>query len=62
MTTILDGETLFRETLLFSAYALTPYILLTPVLNLASRLMDGNQAGLYEIGRASCRERALVTV
>ena len=47
MTTILDGETLFRETLLFSAYALTPYILLTPVLNLASRLMDGNQAGLY---------------
>lgn len=47
MTTILDGETLFRETLLFSAYALTPYIVLTPVLNLASRLMDGNQAGLY---------------
>ena len=53
MTTILDGETLFRETLLFSSYALTPYILFTPILNIASRLMDGNQMGLYatiEIG------------
>lgn len=53
MTTILDGETLFSETLLFSSYALTPYIVLTPILNIASRLMDGNQMGLYatlEIG------------
>lgn len=53
MTTILDGETLFTETLLFSAYALTPYIVFTPILNIASRLMDGNQLGLYatlEIG------------
>lgn len=53
MTTILDGETLFRETLLFSSYALTPYIVFTPILNIASRLMDGNQLGLYatlEIG------------
>lgn len=53
MTTILDGETLFRETLLFSSYALTPYIIFTPILNIASRLMDGNQMGLYatlEIG------------
>ncbi len=47
MTTILDGETLFRETLLFSAYALVPYILFTPILNVASRLMDGGQMGLY---------------
>jgi len=47
MTTILDGETLFRETLLFSSYALTPYIVFTPILNIASRLMDGNQLGLY---------------
>lgn len=47
MTTILDGETLFRETLLFSAYALVPYILFTPILNIASRLMDGGQMGLY---------------
>ena len=53
MTTILDGETLFTETLLFSSYALTPYIVFTPILNVASRLMDGNQLGLYatlEIG------------
>ena len=41
MTTILDGETLLSETLLFSAYALTPYIVFTPILTLASRIMDG---------------------
>ena len=50
MTTILDGETLLSETLLFSAYALVPYILFTPILTLASRLMDINQLGLF----ASC--------
>ena len=50
MTTILDGETLLSETLLFSAYALVPYIIFTPILTLASRLMDINQLGLY----ASC--------
>ncbi len=53
MTTILDGETLFEETLLFSSYALVPYILFTPILSLASRLMEGSQMGLYatlEIG------------
>lgn len=47
MTTILDGETLLTETLLFSAYALVPYIVFTPILTLASRLMDGNQMILY---------------
>ena len=47
MTTILDGETLFTETLLFSAYALTPYIVFTPILTLASRIMDGSQMGLF---------------
>ncbi len=47
MTTILDGETLFTETLLFSSYALTPYILFTPVLTLASRIMEGSQIGLF---------------
>ena len=53
MTTILDGETLLTETLLFSSYALVPYIVFTPILTLASRLMDVNQLGLYmtlEIG------------
>ena len=47
MTTILDGETLLTETLLFSSYALVPYIVFTPLLTLASRLMDVNQLGLY---------------
>lgn len=47
MTTILDGETLLTETLLFSSYALVPYIVFTPILTLASRLMDVNQLGLY---------------
>lgn len=47
MTTILDGETLFYETALFSAYALVPYIVFTPVLTLLSHLMDINQLGLY---------------
>ncbi len=47
MTTILDGETLFFETALFSAYALVPYIMFTPILTLLSHLMDINQLGLY---------------
>lgn len=47
MTTILDGETLFRETLLFSAYALTPYVLFTVPLTLLSRVLDGSHAALY---------------
>lgn len=47
MTTILDGETLFKESLLFSAYALTPYVLFTIPVTLLSRLMDIGQAGLY---------------
>lgn len=47
MTTILDGETLFTETLLFSSYALTPYIVFTPILTLASRIMENSQIGLF---------------
>lgn len=47
MTTILDGETLFSETLLFSAYALTPYVLFTVPLTLLSRLLDLGQSTLY---------------
>lgn len=47
MTTILDGETLFTETLLFSSYALVPYIVFTPILTLASRIMENGQLGLY---------------
>lgn len=47
MTTILDGETLFSETLLFSSYALTPYIVFTPILTLTSRVMENSQGGLF---------------
>ncbi len=47
MTTILDGETLFYETLLFSSYALVPYIVFTPILTLASRIMENSQIGLF---------------
>ena len=47
MTTILDGETLFSETLTFSAYALTPYIVFTPTLTLASEIMENSQIGLF---------------
>ena len=47
MTTILDGETLFSETLLFSSYALTPYIVFTPILTLVSRIMENSQSGLF---------------
>ena len=47
MTTIMDGETLFTETLLFSSYALTPYIVFTPILTLASRIMENSQLGLF---------------
>lgn len=46
MTTILDGETLLSETLLFSAYALTPYIVFTPILTLASRIMAAIMASV----------------
>ena len=59
MTTILDGETLLSETLLFSAYALTPYIVFTPILTLASRIMDGSQIGLFatlEVGEEEARD------
>lgn len=47
MTTILDGETLFRETLLFSSYALTPYVLFTVPLTLLSRILDQSQGTMY---------------
>lgn len=47
MTTILDGETLFRESMLAVAYALTPYIIFMVPLTLLAQLLDINQAGLY---------------
>lgn len=47
MTTILDGETLFRESMLAVSYALVPYILFMIPLTLLSRILDVSQAGLY---------------
>ncbi len=47
MTTILDGETMFRETLLFSSYALMPYVLFTVPLTLLSRVLDGSAISVY---------------
>jgi len=47
MTSILDGESLLREGLLATAYALVPYILLTIPVNLLSHIMENSQSGLY---------------
>jgi len=47
MTTILDGESKFGETMTYSAYCLVPYILFTIPVTLLSRVMDQGQAGLY---------------
>ncbi len=47
MTTIMDGETMFRESMLAVSYALVPYIVFMIPLTLLSRILDVNQAGLY---------------
>ncbi len=47
MTTIMDGETLFRESMLASSYALVPYILITVPLTLLSRILELEQSGLF---------------
>lgn len=47
MTTIMDGETLFRESMLAASYALVPYILITIPLTLLSRILELNQSGLF---------------
>jgi hypothetical protein len=47
MTTILDGETLLREALLATTYAMIPYIVLTIPLNVLSIIMEKSQEKLY---------------
>ena len=47
MTTILDGATTIGEAMLYNCLALTPYLLLTIPVTLISRILDLNQAGLY---------------
>ncbi|WP_041643709.1 YIP1 family protein [Mahella australiensis] len=47
VTTIMDGETLIRETLMATAYAMLPYIILIIPLALISHLMGQGELGLY---------------
>lgn len=47
MTTILDGETLLRETMAAAAYSMLPYILFVIPLSLLSHVMQNGEAALY---------------
>jgi hypothetical protein len=47
MTTIIDGETLLRETLLAVAYSMLPYILFTIPVTLLSLVLEKGQQGLF---------------
>ena len=47
MTTIMDGATKIGEALVYNVLSLTPYVLFTVPVVLLSRIMDINQAGLY---------------
>ncbi|MCX4308293.1 MAG: Yip1 family protein [Acetatifactor sp.] len=47
MTTILDGETKFSESMLATCYAMIPFLLISPLLTLFSRILDLGQSGLY---------------
>lgn len=48
ITTILDGEVLFNESMLAMTYSLIPYIIITIPLTISSHLMDTSSAGLYQ--------------
>lgn len=47
ITAILDGETLIREAILATSYAMVPYIVFTVPLSILSLIMDKSQAALY---------------
>ncbi len=47
VTTIMDGETMFRESMLACSYALVPYILISIPLTLFSHIIDINMQGFY---------------
>lgn len=47
MTAILDGESTFFEQFEAATYALTPVILFTPLLGVASRVLSISEAGIY---------------
>ena len=47
MTTILDGESLFRETLMATTYSLMPYIVFIGPVTLLSRILEADMAALH---------------
>lgn len=47
MTTILEGESQLRETLLATSYCMIPYIIITIVLTLFSQLLEVGQESFY---------------
>ena len=49
MTTIMDGATQIGETMLYNVLSLMPYVFFTVPVVLLSRVLDLNQAGLYNV-------------
>lgn len=47
MTTILDGETKFLESMLATCYSIIPFLIITPLLTLFSRILELGQSGMY---------------
>ncbi len=47
MTTILDGEVMFRECLLACCYSLIPYLVISFPMTIITNVMDTGQAGMY---------------
>ena len=47
MTTILDGETKFLESMLATCYAIIPFLIIIPLLTLLSRILELGQSGMY---------------
>lgn len=47
ITTILDGEVLFHESMMAMGYALIPYIIINVPLTIATHLMDTSSGALY---------------
>ena len=47
MTTILDGETKFLESMLATCYAIIPFLIIVPLLTLLSRILELGQSGMY---------------
>ena len=47
MTAIMDGESSFMQQFEAATYALTPLIVITPILGLVSRILTITEAGIY---------------